>query len=116
MLEEWIGGVCRNIASATFQNYLHEDMTYEQAKTFCCEEILKNIGQFAQRNEVNADFYKKIDMVMEEKVMPYLALKYPLNQRANVNKNLNKIVKVIDNSKDLSNDFLYNSDIVWQYR
>ena len=53
---------------------------------------------------------------MKEKVMPYLALKYPLNESTNVNRSLNRIVKEIDNNEVLSNDFFYNSDIVVEYR
>jgi hypothetical protein len=35
-LEEWIGEVCRNVMSTTFNYYLNEDMTFDQAKVYCC--------------------------------------------------------------------------------
>jgi hypothetical protein len=53
---------------------------------------------------------------MKDKVMPYLALKYPLSESLNANRALNKIVKEINNIEVLSNDFFYNSDIVLEYR
>lgn len=48
--------------------------------------------------------------------MPYLALKYPLNNSQNSNKALSKVIKEINNMEMLSNDFFYNSDIVLKYR
>ena len=45
-IEEWIGDLCRNVVSTTFHHYLNGNMTFEQAKVFCCEEILKNISEF----------------------------------------------------------------------
>lgn len=35
-IEGWIGEVCRNILSTTFRYYLEEDMSFEQAKIYCC--------------------------------------------------------------------------------
>ena len=91
-------------------------MTFEQAKVFCCEEILKNISEFGERHELTSDILNLSDKIMKEKVMPYLALKYPLNESTNMNRSLSKIVKEIDNNEVLSNDFFYNSDIVVDYR
>ena len=65
---------------------------------------------------MNMEFYKKIDKIMEQKVLPYLTLKYPLSEKINVNKKLNSMVKKINNFEDLDNDFIYNSDIIWEYR
>ena len=48
--------------------------------------------------------------------MPYLALKYPLNNSQNANRALNKVIKEINNMEILSNDFFYNSDIILKYR
>ena len=48
--------------------------------------------------------------------MPYLALKYPLNNSQNANRSLSKIIKEINNMEILSNDFFFNSDIVLKYR
>ena len=48
--------------------------------------------------------------------MPYLALKYPLSESLNVNRNLNKIVREVNNIEVLSNDFFYNSEIPLEYR
>ena len=115
-IEEWIGDLCRSVVSTTFHHYLNGNMTFEQAKVFCCEEILKNISEFGERYELTSDLLKLSDKIMKEKVMPYLALKYPLNESTNVNKSLNRVVKEINNNEVLSNDFLYNSDIVVEYR
>lgn len=91
-------------------------MTFKQAKVFCCEAILRNIGQFAETHEVSDSFFKKIDAIMKDKVMPYLALKYPLSEHAHPNRVLNKAVKEINNMEVLSNDFFHNSDIALRYR
>ena len=48
--------------------------------------------------------------------MPYLAKKYPLNESVDVNKTLNKMVKGINNIDELTNDFIYNSNVAWEYR
>jgi hypothetical protein len=91
-------------------------MTFKQAKVYCCEEILRNISEFAEKNEVNENFFKRIDTIMKDKVMPYLALKYPLSESFNANRALNRVVKEINNMEVLSNDFFYNSDIAIKYR
>lgn len=53
---------------------------------------------------------------MKDKIMPYLALKYPLSSTFNANKSLSRIVKEINNIEVLSNDFFYNSNIPLEYR
>ena len=53
---------------------------------------------------------------MKTKIMPYLALKYPLSDSVNTNRTLNRKVKEINNMEVLSNDFFFNSDIVFEYR
>ena len=41
-------------------------MTFKQTKVFCCEAILRNIGQFAETHEVSDSFFKKIDKIMKD--------------------------------------------------
>ena len=62
------------------------------------------------------EFFQKIDKIMKDKVLPYLALKYPLSDSIKINKRLNSLVKKINNYEDVDNDFIYNSNIEWEYR
>lgn len=57
------------------------------------------------------EFFQKIDKIMKDKVLPYLALKYPLSDSIKINKRLNSLVKKINNYEDVDNDFIYNSEI-----
>ena len=111
-----MGEVCRKVMSTSFHHFINENMTFDQAKIYCCEEILRKISEHADTNELNAKFFKKIDDIMKDKIMPYLALKYPLNNTQNANRALNKVIKEINNMEMLSNDFFFNSDIVLKYR
>lgn len=115
-IEEWIGEVCRHVVSTTFNYYINEDMTFEQAKVYCCEEILKNVGAFAEKHDISASVLSQLDNIMKKKVMPYLAQKYPLSEDFNANRALNRVVKEINNMEVISNDFFYNSSIVLEYR
>ena len=62
------------------------------------------------------EFFQKIDKIMKDKVLPYLALKYPLSDSIKINKRLNSLVKKINNYEDVDNDFIYNSNIEWEYQ
>ena len=90
-------------------------MTFEQAKVYCCEEILRNVGIFGEKHKLDRTFFQKVDRIMKKKVMPYLAQKYPLSESLNANRALSKIVKEINNTEVLSNDFFYNSDIPLEF-
>ena len=57
-----------------------------------------------------------IDTLLKEKVLPYSKAKYPLTAESEVNKALNKSVKSIDNSLMVQNDYIYSSDVFFEYR
>ena len=102
--------------STTFNYYINEDMSFQQAKVYCCQQILKNISSFAEKHEISSTVLSDLDKIMKKKVMPYLAQKYPLSETLNVNRSLNRVVKEINNMEVTSNDFFYNSNINLEYR
>lgn len=59
---------------------------------------------------------ENIDKHIGEGILEYLQKKYPLTQSQDVNKALEKQVQQTDHLDLLSNDFLYNSNIMFEYR
>jgi hypothetical protein len=57
-----------------------------------------------------------IDKLLKEKVLPYSKAKYPLTGESEVNKALKNSVKSIDNSQMVQNDYIYSSNIYFEYR
>lgn len=53
-------------------------MSFEQTKSFCSENILKNISAYHQAHPLKAEQIEEIDKHLAKKVLPYLGTKYPL--------------------------------------
>jgi hypothetical protein len=53
---------------------------------------------------------------MQKKILPYLEKKYPLTEETDVNKALKRVVEEINHLDLLSNDFFYNSGIMFTYQ
>ena len=47
--EKWMTDVCIATFSTSFHYYLTEQLTFEQTKVFCSENILRNMLQFTER-------------------------------------------------------------------
>jgi hypothetical protein len=47
--------------SIAFNYYLKDELTYEQLKVYCSENILKNIAVLTQKYRISADEFKEID-------------------------------------------------------
>jgi len=53
---------------------------------------------------------------MQKKILPYMEKKYPLTEETDVNKALEKVVEEMNNLDQLSNDFFFNSGMMFTYR
>jgi hypothetical protein len=87
-----------------------------QMKAFVCENFLRNLIFFAEKCTITVEEIQMIDTLLKEKVLPYSKAKYPLTAESEVNKALKKSVKSIDNSQMVQNDYIYSSDVFFEYR
>lgn len=47
-LNEWLGEMHFKVVSASFNLYLSEELTFEEVKVHCCENLLLNILNFLE--------------------------------------------------------------------
>ena len=69
-----------------------------------------------QHYNFTAEDFSCIDNHINTGVLDYMSKKYPLTDNPEVNKKLEALVNEIDNMDSLTNDFLANSQIVFEYR
>ncbi len=69
-----------------------------------------------EKCEITAEELKMIDSLLKEKVLPYSKAKYPLTGESEVNKALKNSVKSIDNSQMVQNDYIFSSEVYFEYR
>jgi hypothetical protein len=100
-LKEWVTDVCNNVFSSAFHSLSKDDMTYEYAKIFCSEGILKNIVHLTKKYHLSERQMKLINQHIEERIVPYMQRKYPLTESSDVNKAIDEKVKPIDNREAL---------------
>ena len=84
--------VCKNTFSTTFNYYLTEQLNYEQARSFCSESILHNLIRLAEKVNLKSSDIKMLDKHIQEKVLPYMAKKYPLTAETDINKTLEDVL------------------------
>jgi hypothetical protein len=83
-------------------NYLsHNEMSFEQAKIYCSENILKNIVKLSQKVTLTKQHFEVIDAHLKTKVIDSLFLKYPINDEVKVNKRLDEKIREVDNIESL---------------
>ncbi len=87
-----------------------------QMKAFVCENFLRNLVLFVEKCKINAEELEMIDSLLKQKVLPYSKAKYPLTGESEVNKALKNSVKPIDNSQMVQNDYIYSSEVYFEYR
>lgn len=88
-------------------------MTFDQAKIFCAESIIRNIVVLVENYGAGIEEIKHIDKVIKERILPYMKLKYAMTESNDISKALEKGIREIDNSEVIYNDFFYNTDIVF---
>lgn len=76
-------------------------MSYEYAKIFCSEGILRNITLLTNKYRLNERQIRMIDEHIEEKIVPYMKKKYPMTESTDVNKAIDQSVKPIYNREAL---------------
>ena len=84
--------VCKNTFSTTFNYYLTEQLNYEQTRSFCSESILHNLIRLAEKVNLKSSDIKMLDKHIQEKVLPYMAKKYPLTAETDINKTLEDVL------------------------
>ncbi len=85
-------------------------------KAFVCENFLRNLVLLVEKCKVTAKELEKIDDLLKEEVLPYSKAKYPLSSENEVNKALKNEVKSMDKSQMLENDYVYSSEVSFEYR
>jgi hypothetical protein len=68
-------------------------MTFEQAKVYSSENILKNIVILGQSVTLTDKDFETMDKHIKKKVLDYLSAKYPMTDSAEANKKLEATVR-----------------------
>jgi hypothetical protein len=85
-------------------------------RAFVCENFLRNLVSLVEKFNITAEEMRMIDRLLKEKVLPYWKAKYPLSF-SSVDKILqNAEIKSIDNSQMVQNDYIYSSEVAFEYR
>lgn len=53
---------------------------------------------------------------MQRKLLDYMLNKYPMTLSQEVNRTVNSSIREVDNTDQLSNDYIYNSPVAFKYR
>ena len=116
----WLGEVFEKSVSATFTYYIDGKLTYREAKTYCCEQILKCIlarmKELKDRNLSTNDMH----LINSEagKILDHLCNKYPQTDTVDVNKKIKNMIKDlnINNWEDDEYDLLRKSGVQLRLR
>jgi hypothetical protein len=68
-------------------------MTFNEAKVFCSENILRNLNNLDDKLSLSGDELRSLDMFLEEDILTYIASKYPLSESSEVSKRLEQCIK-----------------------
>jgi hypothetical protein len=115
-IEAWVGKVCKTSISIGFNYFMERKVEEKQMKAFVCENFLRNLVLLVEKCKITAKELEKIDDLLKDKVLPYSKAKYPLSSENEVNKALKNSVKSMDNCQMLENDYVYSSNITFEYR
>lgn len=106
----------KTVCSTAFNYFSRGELSYEQTKVFCSENIFKNVVLLSQQHRLSDEEMEAIDGHVKTGVLGYLALKYPLTASAEVNRKLQEAVREVDNIESLENNYFASSDVVFEYR
>lgn len=82
----------KSICSSAFNSFYKKEMSYEQVKIYCSENILKNIVTLSSQYILSPEELELIDSHLKKGVLSYLAAKYPLTDSNEINKKLEAAV------------------------
>lgn len=102
--------------SRAFYYYSTDQLSYEYTKIYSSQQILENLARLSERYRLEAAHFQIINSHLQHKILEYMINKYPTTLNQDVNRNLNAVVREIDNTDQLMNDYLYNSEIIFKFR
>jgi hypothetical protein len=91
----------KTICSVAFNYCSHNEMSFEQAKIYCSENMIKNIITLGRKVTLTKQHFEIIDTHLKTKVIKYLTFKYPINDEVKVNKKLDEKIREVDNIESL---------------
>ena len=77
--------------------------------------MIYNIIELVRKNNFKEAELEFINRSLRDDQLPYLLLKYPQSEEAEVNMSLSKMITEVDNFNDNNNDFLWRSGIKFTY-
>ena len=116
------------VVSGSFKKYLNEELSFEEAKVHCCENLLINILIFLEgitypegetqrarlRKQLNiveiSDILKHINQILTYN-LNYLQIKYPLTKDSKPNKALQSIIFKVNNMGSDEFDLISKSPV-----
>jgi hypothetical protein len=85
------------VFSTAFHYFERGNMSYDQTKIYCSENLISNIIRLNETYHLNSAEIKLIDEHIEDGISPYLLTKYPMTESVVINKALEGEIKEIDN-------------------
>lgn len=115
-LKKWVSKVVKTISSASFHYFSKNEMSFEQAKVYCSENIFKNIVNLNKSYSLSSKEFETIDNHIKTGVLNYLATKYPLTDSTDINKKLEEIVHEVDNIESINNNYFTHTSLIFEFR
>lgn len=85
-----------DVVSIAFNYYSNDELTYEQAKVYCSQNILSNIAALVAKYHLTSQELREIDEFIRDDVLDLLLKKYPMTESIVVNRALEAVAKAPD--------------------
>ena len=96
-MDEWLGFMCKEVFSAGFALYHTNELDYRKCTIYCSEQIIANIVELIQKNNLSQSNLEYINETLSSKLLPYLLMKYPLSEEAEVSSSFAKEIVEVNN-------------------
>lgn len=102
--------------SRAFYYYSTNQLSLEHSKIYSSEQILKNLVRLSEKHRLTARHFEIINNHLQRKLLDYMLNKYPMTLSQEVNRTVNTSIREIDNTDQLTNDYVYNSPVAFKFR
>lgn len=92
-LERFMTKLCGEVWSKAFHYYSTNQMSFENTKIYCSQQILKNLARLSEKYPLTAHHFAVIDRHLQGSVLEYMLQKYPMTLSQEINRNLNNAIR-----------------------
>lgn len=116
-MDGWLGSLYNRIAEQSFAGYFSRYLNHDETKEYYTRNVIINFSLFVEFLEKQHSALWKdraVDIiehfeVQSSRVVEYLALKYPQQQRSYVSSEVREAIQSMDNSDDPTLDYLHST-------